>query len=414
MPVSIFEMSEPLDAPIPVEPLRVLIVHNRYRQPGGEDVVADAQKQLLAARGHDVRIFERDNKEINSYSLLGKAALYFKTAHNRASAREIIRVVKEFRPRVAHVHNTLPLISPSIYAPLNRSGVKVIQWLHNYRLVCPAGTLYRDGAPCTLCLEGDLNHAIKYKCWTGSSFATKALVRMLRRHRRGGTWIDRVDLFVALNSFQKKVLVAQGGLPESKVVVLPNFSDTPVLEKPAPAGADGEFLFAARLTPEKGVGTLLRALESLRDVPVVIAGEGPMSDIVERACTSPVHNYLGRLDRAALRQRMESARAVLFCSEWPEGCPSVILEAMACGKPVIASSVPGATDLIEEGRTGLFFPPGNFDALADCVRQFIASPQLEQQMGVAALERFKQRHSRDAGYLNLLELYARLGVLGRE
>lgn len=406
------ESPETLDAADSVEPLRILIVHNHYRQPGGEDVVADAQARLLTGRGHDVRIYERHNTEINSYSILRKAALYFSTAGSGASARAVARLVREFHPRVAHVHNTLPLISPSIYKPLNRAGVKVIQWLHNYRLVCPAGTLYRDGAPCTLCTEGDFQHAIKYRCWSESAFATKALVRMLRTHRRARTWLDCVDLFVALNAFQKQILVANAGLPDSKVIVQPNFSDAPVLESVPPPAEDGEFLFAGRLTAEKGVPTLLRALESLRGVPIAIAGDGPLSDAVERACASTGHEYLGQLDRSALRRRMESARALLFTSEWPEGCPSVILEAFSCGKPVIASSVPGATELVQEGRTGLFFPPGNPEALADCVRQLLAEPALEAKMSAAALARFSQRHSRDAGYRNILALYARLGILG--
>src|SRR5204862_3761791 len=131
-------------------------------------------------------------------------------------------------------------------------------------------------------------------------------------------------------------------------------------------------------------------------IPIAIAGDGPLRELVERTCARTGHTYLGQLDRATLRRRLESARALLFTSEWPEGCPSVILEAFACGKPVIASSVAGAVELVQEGRTGLFFPPGNFEALADCVRQLCAAPALETTMSRAALARFTQRHSREA------------------
>ncbi len=398
------------EAAIPEAAPRVLIVHNRYRQPGGEDVVADAQARLLTERGHLVRTFEKHNSEIDSYSIFGKAALFFKTAKNGASAREIARVAAEFKPDVAHVHNTLPLISPSIYKPLNKAGVKVIQWLHNYRLVCPAGTLYRSGAPCSLCVDEGLQNAVRYQCWTGSKFATKALVRMLKKHRSAGTWRERVDLFVALNSFQKEILVDAGGVPESKVIVQPNFSDAPALDVPARVGERDEFLFVGRLAPEKGVLTLLRAMASLHDVPIALAGDGPLSPMVARACSTRGHVWLGQLSREALRARMESARALIFASEWPEGCPSVILEALSCGKPVISSSVPGAAALLHEGKTALFFPPGNVEALADCVRQLIANPMLEALMRARALERFKHFHSRDAGYANMLSNYARLGL----
>src|SRR5262249_46699505 len=158
--------------------------------------------------------------------------------------------------------------------------------------------------------------------------------------------------------FQKKVLVENGGLPDSKVVILPNFSDAPVLDNAPTPDLNAEFLWAGRLTPEKGVHTLLRALDALRGVPVTIAGDRPFAGTVERACQNAGHLFLGHIARAALRQRMERSRAFLFTSEWPEGCPSVILEAMSCGKPIIASSVPGAVQLLQEGRTGLFYPPG--------------------------------------------------------
>ena len=393
---------------------RVLIVHNRYRQPGGEDVVAEAQARLLAERGHAVRVFEKCNSEIDSYSFLQKAALFFKTADNRSTAAEIARVVSDFKPDVALVHNTLPLISPSIYEPLNKTGVKVVQWLHNYRVVCPAGTLYRSGAPCSLCVQGGLKHAVEYRCWTGSKLATMALVRMLKMHRRAGTWRERVNLFVALNPFQKQIMVESGGLPEEKIVVQPNFSDAPALDQPAPAGAAGEFLFIGRLTPEKGIATVLRAMAMLRGVPIAIAGDGPLSETVARECAQTGHVWLGQLSREALRVRLESALALIFASEWPEGCPSVILEALSCGKPVISSSVAGTSALLQEGKTALFFPPGNAEALADCVRQLIANRELESRMGAAALARFKEFHSRDAGYRNLLENFARLGIVAAD
>ena len=403
-PIAVEHISSPTAIP------RVLLIHNRYRLPGGEDVVADAQAALLEECGHTVCRFEKNNADINTYSIFGKAALYFKTAGNASSARAVRRIVTEFKPQVAHVHNTLPLISPSIYKPLHKAGVKVIQWLHNYRLVCPAGTLYRSGAPCALCLQDGLHNAVKYKCWSDSTLATMALVRMLKKHRRADTWRKYVDLFVALNTFQKQVLVESGGVPEDKIIVQPNFSNAPPLETPAPVGGSGEFLFIGRLTPEKGVLALLRAMASLRDVPIAIAGDGPLSSVVQRACSAPGHVWLGQVTRDVLRARLESARALIFTSEWPEGCPSVILEALACGKPVIASSVPGARELLQEGKTALFFPPGNIEALADCVRQLIANPQLEVNMAAAALQHFKASFSREAGYRNLSANYARLGL----
>ncbi|HYF50984.1 MAG TPA: glycosyltransferase, partial [Planctomycetota bacterium] len=232
--------------------MRILILHNRYRQPGGEDVVVEAQAELLRSRGHDVRLFEKDNKVIDSYGFLRRALLFFETADNPRSASEVEKIVTEFKPDVAHIHNTLPLLSPSIYKPLKRAGVKVIQYLHNYRLVCPAGTLFRDGRQCELCLEGSLAPAVKHRCWSGSKMATLAVTRMLERHRRAKTWHRDVDLFVALNSYMRDVLVSKGVVPAEKIVVQGNFVSSPEITPTRPGEG---FSLAGRLVSEKGLAT---------------------------------------------------------------------------------------------------------------------------------------------------------------
>lgn len=391
---------------------KILIIHNRYRQPGGEDVVADAQAMLLTSRGHEVRIYEKNNSEINAYSLPQKARLFFQTPHNPKTAREIAALAADFKPAVAHVHNTLPLISPSIYKPLNDAGVKVIQWLHNYRLVCPAGTLYRDDAPCTLCLKDhSFAPAIKYRCWSKSTMATRALVRLLKRARKENLWSRRIDLFVALNTFQKNILVEHAGVPPEKIIVQPNFHDAPP-SKPRKTGArPSEFLFVGRLSTEKGILTLLRAMKSLPDVHIAIAGDGPLREDVRRACNSPAHVWLGPLPRAELLERLANAHALLFASEWPEGCPTVILEALACGVPVIASNVPGAAELLTQEKTALFFEPGNAEALAACIRRLLANPQLQKDLSRNARESYLEGFTVEAGYKNLLANYKRLGIL---
>lgn len=390
---------------------RVLIIHNRYRQPGGEDVVADAQAMLLIARGHEVRIYEKNNSEINSYTLAQKARLFFQTPHNPKTAREVAALVEEFKPAVAHVHNTLPLISPSVYKPLNDAGVKVIQWLHNYRLICPAGTLYRDNAPCTLCLKDhSFAPAIQYRCWSNSKMATRALVRMLKSARREKLWARRVDLFVALNSYQKNILAEHEGIPPEKIVVQPNFHDAQALKPRKGNEAPKEFLFVGRLSTEKGIRTLIKAVKQLPEISIAIAGDGPLREEVRRACAGS-HVCLGSMPRDELLERLAHARALLFTSEWPEGCPTVILEALACGVPVVASRVPGAVELLSEDKNALFFDPGDADGLANCVRRLNADSNLQSALGQNAREAYLQRFTVEAGYRNLMEMYERMGIV---
>lgn len=386
--------------------MRVLIIHNRYRQPGGEDVCVRAQAKLLRERGHEVRVFEKDNREIDAYGFLRKAGLYFKTASNPGAALEIAQVAKEFQPQVAHVHNTLPLLSPSIYAPLKAAGAKVIQYLHNYRLVCPAGTLFRDGAPCTLCVDDSLKHAVKYNCWTGSKFATLALTRMLDQHRRSRTWHTKVDLFVALNSYMRDVLVQKGVVPADKIVVQPNFVEMPTA---VVSSSGAEFIFLGRLTLEKGVVMML-AVAQAADITIRILGDGPVMEGVRAAAAKqPKFIAAGRVPREEALKYLAACRALIFPSLWPEGCPGVIQEAFALGKPVIASRVAGAMELVTEGVTGLLFEPDNAEQLAACMKKLRDDPALAERMGAAAREKYEKDFSANAGYRRMMENFSRLG-----
>lgn len=382
-------------------PLRILIIHDRYRQPGGEDVVAAAQARLLREKGHEVRVFEKDNREIDDYGLLSKAALFLKTADNPAAAAEVAGIVRDFKPQAAHVHNTLPLLSPSVYQPLARAGVRVIQFLHNYRLLCAAGTLYREGAPCRLCVDDSIKHAVRHRCWANSMWASLAFTRMLQRHRRLRTWHTQVDLFVALNSFMRDMLVRHGAVPEDRIVVQPNFL---YVEPPATAGAGEGFVFAARLVPEKGVATLLKAQGLTGGAQVDVIGDGPL---LPQPLEPPFSGYL---PHAEVLRRLAAARALVFPSEWPEGCPSTIIEAMALSRAVIAARVPGAAELVEDGMTGLLHEPGDAAGLAACMRRLRDDPALAVRLGLAGRAKYLRELSPEAGYRRFEEICRRLQI----
>jgi glycosyltransferase involved in cell wall biosynthesis len=390
---------------------RVLILHNRYRQPGGEDVLVQAQARLLRDRGHEVRLLEKDNREIDAYGFFRKAALFFSMADNVSAAQEVAKIAREFKPDVALVHNTLPLLSPSVYAPLRKAGVKIIQALQNFRLLCPAGTLYRDGTPCTLCVDDNLKHAVTYRCWTGSQMATLGLTRMLDRHRRMETWSRMIDLFVAANPLQRDLLVQKKLVPPEKIVVQPNFVHAEISAKASDATAGNGFIFVGRLTPEKGIRTLLNAAQSLPGIALSIAGDGPLRGEVEQACAQLSNcRYLGQLARADVLAKVGAARALVFPSEWQEGSPFTVIEAMAAGCAVIASRIAGVAELVKEGETGLQFNAGKPDELAACVRQLEENAELARKLGRSGRERYERELSPEAGYRRMKENFEKLGI----
>src|SRR5204862_7688725 len=251
--------------------MKILIAHNSYQEPGGEDVVFEQETALLRNRGHDVITYVRSNAEISTSSLIGKAGVLAATVWSSESHTQILELLQREQPDVLHVHNTFPLISPSVFEACNESGVPVVQTLHNYRLLCPQANLYRDGAACEECVTGSLWSAVRHGCYRQSRIGTAAVATMLAYNRRRGTWTELVDSHIALTEFARTKLI-EGALPDDKVTVKPNFVDP----DPGVRKEIGNYaLFVGRLAKEKGLGTLLEAWQNLRcDLPLWVVGDG--------------------------------------------------------------------------------------------------------------------------------------------
>jgi glycosyltransferase involved in cell wall biosynthesis len=375
---------------------RVLVAHNRYQIRGGEDSVVETEVDMLRRRGHDVLVYSRSNDEIEVSSRLGVMGdlMWSRTTDSDIRAR-----ILAFKPDVVHCHNTFPLISPAIYWAAQELGVPVIQTLHNFRLVCPQALLLREGKPCEDCVGKVPWRAVVHRCYRDSALQSGAVATMIEFHRRLGTWQRKVDLYIALNDFCRDLFV-KGGLPAHKVRVRPNCLDVASL----PARERRGFLFVGRLSSEKGVDVLCRALDELRlDEPVTVCGTGPMAEQVRQ---HPRIRYLAAQDQSQVIDLMSRSRALLLPSVWYENFPRVVVEAFACSLPVIASRIGSLPGIVEDGRTGLLFAPGDATALADAMRQAQDCPQMLASMGDAARETYERDLTVEKGYRSLVDLYA--------
>ncbi|MGH2610816.1 MAG: glycosyltransferase, partial [Tepidiformaceae bacterium] len=214
--------------------MNVLLGHNRYQSPGGEDVVYEMERRLLEEAGHRVRIFERHNREIEDFSRLQRLLLAKNAIWNTRAARDLTATIARERPDVAHFHNTLPLISPSAYYACRRAGVAVVQTIHNYRLVCPGGLLFRQGRVCEACVGATIAwRGVRHGCYRGSRLQTAVVAGMTAYHWMRGTWVDLVDVYIALSEFAKSRLVA-GGIPEERIRVKPNCAGSDDQGEPPP------------------------------------------------------------------------------------------------------------------------------------------------------------------------------------
>lgn len=375
--------------------MKVLVVHNSYRIAGGEDVVVSAELDLLRRNGHEVELLARSNCEIDD---IGRVRASIESIWSRRSAAELRRIARRFRPDVVHVHNSFPLLSASIYSSAASLGLPVVKTLHNFRLLCIQGNLLRDGKPCHDCLDGMPIWGAIHACYRKSLPQSLVATAAQNSQRTLGTYRKRVDRFIVMSRFAERLFSA-GGLPAERLQVKPNFTSV----VPDRGTHRSGFLFVGRLSVEKGVSVLARAVEPANPAQtVLVAGDGPLSGLLEG---SRGLRLLGRVDSSEVSSLMQSREALVVPSTCYEGCPMVILEAYSNGLPVIASRLGSLPEYVEDGVTGLLFEPGDADDLARKMKWAADHPAEMRVMGAAARARHRERFTPETNYRQLIHAY---------
>ncbi|MEU3273748.1 glycosyltransferase [Saccharomonospora sp. NPDC006951] len=396
--------------------MRILVVHNRYRsgQPSGENNVVDRETALLAGAGHDVEIFEKRSDDIETMSPVAKAAVPLRVPWNGAVRRELRQLLDRSRPDIVHIHNTFPLLSPSVVAACADTGTPAVATLHNYTPVCPPGTLFRAGEVCTDCVGRLPLPAVLHGCYRGSRAATIPLaVNTAANSARlgGGNGIAR---YFCISAAQRAMLI-QAGLPAQRLAVKHNVVADPGIRRDS---AGSHVLYLGRLTPEKGIPLLMKAWDELAasggiGVPLVIAGAGPLADEVTAwARERPDVRYLGLRSQAECAELTGRAATVVAPSVWLEAFGLVVVEAMAAGVPTVAPSHGAFPELVEDGVTGLLHRPADAGSLAEALRRIVLKTAWNRDMGVAARLRYERDFTPEAGLDRLISGY-REAIAGR-
>jgi glycosyltransferase involved in cell wall biosynthesis len=334
--------------------MKVVVAHNRYSsaQPSGENTIVDAEIAQLTAAGVEVLPFLRSSDEIGALPLAAKALLPVSPIYAPAAQRALIRLIRENRPDVLHLHNPYPLISPWIVRTAHAHGLPVVQTVHNYRQVCASGLYFRDGHICHDCRGRAVPlPAVRHRCYRGSVAQSAIMATTLTVHR--GTWRS-VERYLALTDAIAAHLRGYG-IAADRIVVKPN-----ALPDPGDGGPAGEgFLFAGRLSAEKGLELLLDAWRRHPDGalgPLRIVGDGPLRPVAEAAARERADVvFLGPTDEAGVRAQMLAAAVVLVCSTWDDVLPTVIIRALANGRPVLGTALGGIPYLV--GEAGWTVPP---------------------------------------------------------
>ncbi|MEB3294285.1 MAG: glycosyltransferase [Synechococcales bacterium] len=385
--------------------MRILQLHNRYQIVGGEEGVVQAERSLLQQQGHFVECLEVSNDGIQG--LGGKAIATANAIYSFSARQQVLKKIDQFQADLVHVHNFFPLLSPSVYDACRDRQIPVIQTLHNYRLICPKAMLFRDNQVCELCVGQSFPLAgVKYGCYRGSKAQTAVVSAMLSWHHLRGTWQNRVNTYIALTEFQKQKLV-EGGLPSDRIQVKPNFTfvpDFPDLPR------QSFILFVGRLAEEKGILQLLEAYRLNPQLPLLkIAGDGPLRPVLDQFIEQHhLHHrvqLLGRQPKETIFELMQAAICLVFPSIWYEGFPLTIVEAFACGLPVIVPSLGSMAEIVENGQTGLHFQAQNSQDLADKITWMSQHRAEVSSMSEKAQHRYHQSYTPQANYDRLMAIY---------
>ena len=380
--------------------MRVIVVHNTYRNPGGEDTEARLEAELLRTRGHAVCEYLRSNNELTGLRALRAPA---EALFSPKTYAETNRLIRKFGPDVVHVHNWWMVVSPSVYWAAAKHRVPVVQTLQNYRLLCPNGLFLRQGIPCELCKERRFaSPGIRYKCYRDSRAQSLLVAATVAAQTTLGTWHERVARYIAMTGFARERFV-EGGLPRAKIAVKPNL----VVPDPGSREQPGQYaLYAGRLSREKGIHTLLAAWRSLPDIPLKIVGDGPlMGEVREAVGQSDSIELLGWVGRQELFRLLKNSCFLVFPSVWYEGLPLTIIESFACGVPVIASGIGAMAEIVEDRVTGLHVLPGDPRDLAAKVRRAWDDPEVVQKLGQQARQVYLAKYAAEENYRMLMGIY---------
>jgi len=377
--------------------MKILQIHNFYLQRGGEDVVYEAEKQLLESHGHTVVRYERNNKEIEQFSLIEKSFLLWRTTWQKRSYFEVKDIIINEKPDICHVHNIMPLISPSVYYACKEMRIPIVQTLHNYRLLCANAYLFRNGKICEECMGKSLYRSVKYGCYRDSRVQTLALARMVEKHKKKRTWNNVVNAYIVLTTFAKEKFI-QGGLDERKIFIKPNF----LFDDPGFSNTDNDyFFFAGRLDETKGIKLLNTIAQKLPNIKLRVAGDG---NFIKSKIDSRIR-YLGRLSKEKVLDELKNSKALIFPSIWYEGMPMTVIEAFATGKPVIASKIGSLSEMISDRKTGLLFEPGNEKDLMRMIKWMVNNPHEVKMMGGRARREFELKYTAEKNYNILINIY---------
>ena len=325
--------------------------------------------------------------------------------YSTPARRNLRQLLTKTRIDLAHLHIYYGQLTSSILEPLVRAGIPIVQSLHEYKLTCPVYTHVSGGQICEACADGNFYRAIVRHCNGGSFARTLGSVVEAYVSRALGS-VRSISHFIAVSDFLRSRLIQHGVVEPDRVTTIHNFVDASSL---SPANGPGRhFLYFGRLASVKGLKTLVDAAADFPNKPFKIAGSGPLASELGKQTAQAGSDHVeivGFQSGDRLLNLIRESIAVIVPSEWYENCPMSILEALALGRPVIASSIGGIPELISDGQDGYLFPAGDVAALKDRIERMLMNPGEAAEMGKRGREKVSTLFGPTTHYSKLMAVY---------
>ena len=364
--------------------MKILLINDYAVPKGGANIITLAIRERLRKRGHDVRLFTSYARLMGShgiadYECFGTVSRFnvLTQTFNVLAFLKLRQVLNHFQPDIVHVRMFLYQLSPLIL-PLLRHW-KSIYHVATYEGICPLGTkMLPDRINC--------QQPAGLICYDRHCLPLRAMLPQMLRMKLWRRWQNAFNLIIANSNALKHALSAEGIGP---VEVL--WNGVPIQPLRQPLFSPPTVAFAGRLTPAKGVDILVQAFSKIiTKIPesrLLLVGDGPekkrLNRLIANLQLSSRVSLSNHISRYELERYFASAWVQIVPSLFAEPFGNVAAEAMMRGTVVIASRTGGLTEFIRDGETGILFPPGDVNALAEALLLLLNDPKLAEKMGKA-------------------------------
>mgnify|MGYP006083604635 FL=1 len=382
--------------------MKILQIHNEYKYFGGEDQIVEREKNLLLENNHEViQLIRKNNEEIKN--LYDQIIVSKNLTFSKKSEKIVDEKIQFNKPDIVHIHNFFPLWSPSILNSCIKNKIPVVMSIHNYRLVCANGALYRDGKICELCPKNGLQNAIFHRCYQGSLIKTLPVANLISNFKKNKIW-NKINKLIVNTEFAKKKFVSFG-IPQDKLTVKANFIEESYKTNDLNNNKGDFVIYIGRLSKEKGLETLIKAWEKI-DFKLKIFGDGPLKEKIKNLIINNKKIELNDfIPNHEVSKQMSKAKFLIFPSEWYEGFSITLLEAFVNRLPVLSSNIGSMQEIIENNVNGMLFKSGDVSDLIEKINKMIENPDMLKTLKDKAYEKYQILYSKKKNYETLVSIY---------